>query len=101
MGALFRQRFDRTNYQSLLGWKEDRCGKVIGASPDGTENFHQFTYPRTSQLFLGEERKGLSAKQRILYDHIVRIPMVGAADSLNLGVAGSLLMYDVFRSRNG
>jgi hypothetical protein len=29
-----------------------------------------------------------------------RIPMVGAADSLNLAVAGSLLLYEVYRARS-
>lgn len=101
MGALFRQHFVRTNCQALKSWAtENRC-QVIGASPDGATDFHQFTFPRTTLLFLGEERQGLTPGQRSLCDHMVRIPMVGQADSLNLGVAGSLLMYEVYRSRSG
>ena len=50
-------------------------------------------------FFLGEERKGLTQQQRDLCQHLVRIPMVGGADSLNLAVAGSLLLYEVYRSR--
>ena len=49
---------------------------------------------------LGEERGGLSPPQRGLCADLVRIPMVGAADSLNLAVAGSLLLYEVYRARS-
>ena len=38
--------------------------------------------------------------QRKEDEKIVRIPMLGGTDSLNLAVAGSLLLYAVFRSTN-
>jgi RNA methyltransferase, TrmH family len=47
---------------------------------------------------LGEERSGLSDAQRSICQQIVRIPMVEAVGSLNLAVAGSLILYEVFRS---
>lgn len=100
MGALFRQQFVRTNYQALQRWVQAQHGHIIGASPDGAKNFQQFTYPQTTLLFLGEERQGLSRQQRSMCDQLVKIPMVGQADSLNLGVAGSILMYELFRTRN-
>jgi TrmH family RNA methyltransferase len=53
---------------------------------------------RPTVLMLGEERAGLSAEQRRICRHIVRIPMVAGSDSLNLAVAGSLLLYEVFRT---
>ena len=49
-------------------------------------------------LMLGNQRSGLTDEQRSLCQQIVRIPMVEEVDSLNLAVAGSLLMYAVFRS---
>ncbi len=100
MGALFRQRFVRTTIPSLQQWIRTHNCQVIGASPDGTADFHHFPFPQTNLLFLGEERQGLTQQERNLCDHLVRIPMVGTADSLNLGVAGSLLMYEVYRSTN-
>ena len=99
MGALFRQAFIRTTHGSLRNWlRRHRC-RAVGASPDGSAELHRFDYPRPTILVLGEERGGLTPLQRELCSHLVRIPMVGAADSLNLGVAGSLLLYDVYRTR--
>jgi TrmH family RNA methyltransferase len=101
IGAIFRQQFVRANFQTLTGWIKRTPCTVIGASPDGTANFQQFTYPQPVLLVLGEERQGLTPQQREMCDHLVYIPMVGRADSLNLGVAGSLLMYEVYRSKSG
>ncbi|MEM9219609.1 MAG: RNA methyltransferase [Cyanobacteria bacterium P01_F01_bin.150] len=100
MGAFFRQQFIRTRYQDLQQWIKKYQGFIIGASPDAETNFHSFSYPKGTLLFLGEERQGLSSQQRLMCDALVKIPMVGKADSLNLGVAGSLLIYEVFRNSN-
>jgi TrmH family RNA methyltransferase len=100
MGALFRQTLIRTNECSLRNWvRRHRC-RVIGASPDGSAELHRFDYPRPTILVLGEERRGLTPLQRDLCSDLVRIPMVGAVDSLNLAVAGSLLLYEVYRARS-
>ena len=100
MGALFGQTFIRTNDHSLRNWvRRHRC-RVIGASPDGSAELHRFDYPRPTILVLGEERQGLTTFQRGLCSDLVRIPMVGVADSLNLAVAGSLLLYEVYRARS-
>jgi TrmH family RNA methyltransferase len=100
MGALFRQTLIRTHDRSFRNWvRRHRC-RVIGASPDGSADLHRFDYPRPTILVLGEERQGLTPLQRDLCSDFVRIPMVGAADSLNLAVAGSLLLYEVYRARS-
>jgi RNA methyltransferase, TrmH family len=81
---------------ALANWLHRYDYPAIGASPDGAIDLHQFNYPRSTLLFLGEERRGLNEEQRKLCQHLVKIPMVGTVDSLNLAVAGSLLMYEVY-----
>jgi TrmH family RNA methyltransferase len=89
-----------TDERSLRNWvRRHRC-RVIGASPDGSADLHRFDYSRPTILVLGEERRGLTPLQRDLCTDCVRIPMVGVADSRNLAVAGSLLMYEVYRARS-
>jgi RNA methyltransferase, TrmH family len=99
MGGLFQQQFIRTEPETFQRWIQQHHLTVLGASPDATASFHDFAYPKTTLLFLGEERKGLTERQRALCGQFLRIPMVGKADSLNLGVAGSLLLYEVLHSR--
>lgn len=100
MGSLFNQKLIRTDFATLRAWMRRQACRAIGASPDGNIDLHQFGYSdSTTLLFLGEERKGLTEQQRRLCENFVRIPMVGEVDSLNLAVAGSLLLYEVYRSK--
>jgi TrmH family RNA methyltransferase len=98
MGTLFQQTMVRTKLPELQAWAGTQRVQVIGASPDGTLEYDQADYQHPVVLLLGEERTGLSAAQRAICDQLVRIPMVNAIDSLNLAVAGSLLLYEVLRT---
>jgi tRNA G18 (ribose-2'-O)-methylase SpoU len=51
-------------------------------------------------LIVGGEAEGGSAQARELANTIVSIPMPGDAESLNAGVAGAVLMFEVVRQRN-
>jgi RNA methyltransferase, TrmH family len=97
MGAFFGQPFIRTSLSELRSWVNAHGIQVVGASPDGTHVYTDAPYRKPLILLLGEERAGLTADERALCDQLVRIPMRGGTDSLNLGVAGSLLLYEVFR----
>jgi TrmH family RNA methyltransferase len=97
MGALFKQTIVRTTAEQLRRWVGMNKIQVIGASPDGTADYRQVRYTRPALLMLGSERKGLTEEQRCLCNRIVRITMAEGMDSLNVAVAGSLLMYEVFR----
>jgi RNA methyltransferase, TrmH family len=101
MGALFKQTLVRTTAEQLLRWVRMTNIQVIGASPDGAEDYRQVSYTRPALLMLGGERKGLTDEQRSMCTRLVRIPMVEGTDSLNVAVAGSLLMYEVFRCSSG
>ena len=98
MGALFKQALVRTNVERFRHWIQTHHLAVIGASSDGAVEYDRVRYTRPTILLLGNERSGLTDAQRSLCQQIVRIPMVEEVDSLNLAVAGSLLLYAVFRS---
>ena len=57
------------------------------------------TYRAPTVLLMGEERKGLPADLQARCDQQVRIPMVGGSDSLNLGVATGVMLYELFNQR--
>jgi RNA methyltransferase, TrmH family len=101
MGAFFRQTLARASIAELNTWVARHHLSVVAASPDGATDFHRAHYARPVVLMLGEERRGLTHEQRVIAHQIVRIPMAEGIDSLNLAVAGSLLMYEALRSRDG
>jgi RNA methyltransferase, TrmH family len=98
MGTLFKQAMVRATPEEFRRWVQLHRIPVIGASPDGSIDYDHVGYWHPCVIMLGEERSGLSDAQRSICQQIVRIPMVESVDSLNLAVAGSLLLYEVFRS---
>jgi len=56
-------------------------------------------YPDPMVLLMGSERLGLLEHHLALCDEVLRIPMVGRSDSLNLAVATGILLYEIFNQR--
>jgi RNA methyltransferase, TrmH family len=56
-------------------------------------------YPAQMVLLMGSEREGLSEQHIALCDRMVRIPMVGRSDSLNLAVATGVVLYEIFNQK--
>jgi TrmH family RNA methyltransferase len=99
MGASFSLRMVRAGAAELDRWKKRLGLVVIGADPGAPLDYRAYSYRRPVVLLLGSERKGLSRSQAALCDAQVRIPM-SAGDSLNLAVAGSVLLYEIWNQRH-
>ena len=99
MGAIFEQRLVRTGHRHLRTWKRRTRTCVVGTASDARIDYRALSYRRPVVLMMGCEREGLSPEQRAVCDRIVRIPMVGGADSLNLAAAAAVLLYEVFNQR--
>jgi RNA methyltransferase, TrmH family len=99
MGALFAQRLVRAGWDEFVTWKHRRGVTVVGTSDKAAHDYRAAAYPRPMVLLLGSEREGLSAAQQQVCDRMVRIPMVGRSDSLNLAVATAVVLYEVFNQQ--
>ena len=99
MGSLFSQRFVRASVGDVRHWKAQRSCLLVGTTPSAATDYQTVDYRGPTVLLLGGERTGLSSELLTLCDVAVRIPMTGQTDSLNLSVAASLLLYEVFNQR--
>ena len=96
MGSLFALQVVRAGFDEFVAWKAAHGYTVVGTSPAATQEYRAVAYPPATILLMGSERTGLSPTQQAACDQLVRIPMVGTADSLNLGVATSIVLYEIF-----
>jgi TrmH family RNA methyltransferase len=76
----------------------DTC-QLIGADESGSVDAADCDLRVPTVLVVGNETHGLSRAYRERCDVLVRIPMAGAASSLNVAVAGSILLYEARRQR--
>jgi RNA methyltransferase, TrmH family len=98
-GAIFGQELARASPAELARWARGGGVAVVGAAPDATLDYRAVRYPARLLVAMGSEGQGLSGEVRELCDTLVRIPMVGRADSLNLAIATGLVLYEVFRQQ--
>ncbi len=97
MGAIFTQRLVRATVGELLAWKRRHGALVVGTSDAASQDYLTAEYHRPLVLFMGSEREGLPAEDIALCDVVVRIPMLGHSDSLNLAVSTGVMLYDILR----
>jgi 23S rRNA (guanosine2251-2'-O)-methyltransferase len=71
----------------------------VGLDERGTLNYDDFDFRCNCVLVLGGEGSGLHALTRRTCDYLVRIPMAGQVSSLNVSVAGAIVMYEAARQR--
>ena len=62
-------------------------------------DYQDSALPGALVLMMGSERQGLSENTLQLCDAMVRIPMVGPSDSLNLAVATAVVLYEIFNQK--
>jgi 23S rRNA (guanosine2251-2'-O)-methyltransferase len=72
---------------------------VIGADADGPKLAHEADLKGGVALVLGAEGSGLRQLTRQTCDFIVRLPQLGAVESLNVSVAAGMLLYEAVRQR--
>src|SRR6202042_2830174 len=91
MGAIFRLRVAPVTADALASLAEENRYSVVAADRSG-EPLREFTFAPRSIIAIGGERRGVAGWLRT-WDSAVAIPQIGAAESLNAAVAGSIVLY--------
>ena len=100
MGAMFRMPFIVSDdLPAEIRRMKSEGVQVYAAHLRGTKNHWDFDYRQPTAFMIGNEGNGLQDAIADLADTYLRIPMMGHTESLNAGVAASVLMYETLRQR--
>ena len=72
---------------------------TVGLAREATESYDVVDYTLPTAIVLGSEGEGLRRLTRDRCDRLVRIPMAGAVDSLNVSVAAGVALFEAVRQR--
>jgi TrmH family RNA methyltransferase len=95
MGALFTQKIVQTRWEDFIPWLRAGPGMLIGTSLNTDFDYQQPRYTPPSFLLVGNESRGLPEEYEQQCDVLVKIPMLGKADSLNAAVATAVMAYEI------
>lgn len=96
MGAIFTQAVTTTDGPGFFDWlRAGPAAFLAGAALAGAVDYRSVAYPAPTFLLMGNEQSGLPEAYAAACDVLVKLPMRGRADSLNVAVATGVLAYQV------
>lgn len=101
MGTVFTLPVIEATPADARAWLRRRGVRIVAADPAATTSYRAPVYDGRTAIVVGSERHGLAAHWRDAADVLVSIPMLGRADSLNVGHAAALLLYEALRCDDG
>ncbi len=99
VGTLFTLPVIEASSQETLEWLSQREIEVVAATPSASLEYTQVDLKKGIAIAVGTEQYGLSKVWMESAKLQVKIPMHGEADSLNVSIATSLLLYEAVRQR--
>lgn len=99
MGALFTQSIAQARWPDFLAWLRSGPGQLVGMSLDTDVDYQAPRYAAPVFLLVGNEAQGLPADYAAQCDLLVKMPMLGKADSLNAAVATAVMAYEVLNQQ--
>lgn len=95
-GALFRLPVVQPTLSELAEWL-DQHGYLLTAADAGGPSVTAAALPQRVALALGNEGAGLTEAVAARCERVVSVPMRGGTESLNVAVAGAILLYELTR----
>mgnify|MGYP001327781275 FL=1 len=73
--------------------------KIYGATEKAKKNIYQTDFKSSQAIVMGSEGKGLSKSVIDLCDELIKIPLLGKIESLNVSVACGTILYEIVRQK--
>lgn len=104
LGALFHTKLvfvnDLNSLVQFVQREKKRLGlTVIGSDSSGSLDLQNANIQCPVLLILGNEKKGMSVQLQSLCDMVLRIPMEGRVNSLNVASAASILLWEIVKTK--
>jgi len=96
MGSIFSLELVQSDWELFRSWQVEHKVGLIGTSDHASSDYQAVNYVLPLVLLMGSERHGLHDEMIDACDALVRIPMCGRADSLNLAVATAVVLYEIY-----
>lgn len=100
VGTVFTNQFISAEKSVLVNWLKNNNVQIVSTFlRDETKNLYDINLNRSSAIILGTEAFGLSEFWAEESDHLIKIPMKGKVDSLNVSNAAAICIYEALRQK--
>lgn len=99
MGAIFTQSVTQTRWPDFLEWLRQGRGQLVGTSLATNLDYQAPRYVAPTFIVTGNEAQGLPPEYERDCDLLVKMPMLGKADSLNAAISTAVMAYEVLNQQ--
>ncbi len=97
MGSLFHVPLVKLSREAFGSFIAASKVPVFGTHLKGAVDYRSIDYPERAILLMGNEQSGLPESYLGFCTKVIKIPMAGKADSLNLAIATGIALYEIRR----
>lgn len=98
MGSIFAMPLMQMSHEELLAFTKAQKAQLVGTHLKGAVDYRSVNYQGAKTILLmGNEQAGMPDEMAAACDHLVRIPQMGRADSLNLAIATGVTLFEIRR----
>jgi len=99
VGTLFTLPLSVVTVPEVVTWARTHNVRLVVTTPDTDDLYFDADVSGPVAVVVGSEKSGITDAMRAAADVLVRIPMSDAIDSINVGVATGIVLFDVIRAR--
>ena len=100
-GAIYKIPICREdNLKKTIDFIKESGITIIACSEKATQSYTEADYSKPCAIILGSEEDGVSPEYLNKADAMVRIPLAGEIESLNVSVAAGIILFEVVKQRS-
>ena len=100
LGTIFSQKIIIDDYESTYNFLKKNNLNVYATSLNGEKNIDKINYNECCAVVVGSENLGISKFWGTKSDELIKIPMLGSIDSLNVSVSTAIVLYEINRQND-
>ena len=101
IGAIFSRQIAAASSEETIAWLKANGVRILTAQLQDSSLYYDTPMTGPTAIVMGTESTGLTDIWRKAADKHIRIPMLGALDSLNVSVSAAILLFEAVRQRGG
>lgn len=100
-GSCFKVPIVEEEATTVIDWLKHNKYRILLTDTDADQFYYEESYSGKIAIVMGSERYGISKEWYDIDAQTLKIPMYGDCDSLNVGIAATLILYEAAIKRSG
>jgi TrmH family RNA methyltransferase len=99
LGCIFTLPVVTCTTEEIIEWLRTKKIRSFGTALTAQKHYHNANFRQRSAIIMGSEAFGLSDKWLTGADELIRIPMMGKVDSMNVSASAAIVVFEALRQR--